>query len=97
MSNINISGHHLDVTDALDKYTRSRMERLQRHCERTGDINVVLSLQGGNCQKAEATVHVQGTDLHAEAEGHDLYASIDEMAAKLDRRLIDHKEKHRPY
>ena len=46
-------------------------------------------------QKAEATVHVTGGDLFANAEHEDLYAAIDALTDKLDRQLIKHKEKHR--
>ena len=46
-------------------------------------------------QKAEATVHVSGADLFANAESEDMYAAIDLLADKLDRQLIKHKEKTR--
>ena len=42
---------------------------------------------------AEATIHVAGADLHAKAENDDMYAAIDQMADKLDRQVLKHKEK----
>jgi putative sigma-54 modulation protein len=48
-----------------------------------------------NRQKAEATVHVSGADLHAASESEDMYAAIDNLADKLDRQVIKHKEKLR--
>jgi putative sigma-54 modulation protein len=44
-------------------------------------------------QKAEATVHIAGKDLFAQADSEDMYAAIDALADKLDRQLIKHKEK----
>jgi putative sigma-54 modulation protein len=53
---------------------------------------VVLSVEK-LIQKAEATLHVRGADVHADAVHEDLYAAIDAMADKLDRQLLKHKEK----
>ena len=39
-------------------------------------------------QRAEVTVHVKGKDLFAECTSEDLYAAIDQLMDKLDRRLI---------
>jgi len=48
-------------------------------------------------QKAEATMHVSGKDIFADATHEDLYAAIDALADKLDRQLIKHKEKMRSH
>ena len=42
---------------------------------------------------AEATIHAKGVQLHADAEGADMYAAIDALADKLDRQVLKHKEK----
>ena len=36
-----------------------------------------------------------GADLFAASESEDMYAAIDQLADKLDRQLIKHKEKNR--
>jgi putative sigma-54 modulation protein len=43
--------------------------------------------------KVEATVHLAGKDLFYESSSEDMYAAIDELAHKLDRAIIKHKEK----
>ena len=43
--------------------------------------------------QAEATAHVPGAELFANAEADDMYAAIDKLADKLDRQLLKHKEK----
>jgi len=45
--------------------------------------------------KAEASIHVAGADLFAASEAEDMYAAIDQLADKLDRQVIKHKEKGR--
>ena len=89
---INLSGHHIEVTPALKGYVSSKLKRLERHFDRVTNTNVVLSVEKTR-QKAEATVHVSGGSLHAEAVEGDMYAAIDALADKLDRQIKRHKEK----
>ena len=91
---LNITGHHLDVTVPLKEYVETKFERLQRHFDQISTTHVILSIDK-LVQKAEATVHVAGGDLFAHAESEDMYAAIDALTDKLDRQLIKHKQKHR--
>ncbi|EED33886.1 ribosomal subunit interface protein [gamma proteobacterium NOR5-3] len=91
-----ISGHHVEVTDALREYVNTKFERLQRHYSQISNSEVTLIVEK-MVQKAEATVHIAGKDLFAAADSEDMYAAIDSLADKLDRQLIKHKEKHRPH
>jgi putative sigma-54 modulation protein len=93
---INISGHHVEVTDSMRDYVSSKLERLNNHHDRITNVNVIVSVDK-LVQKAEATVHVSGKDLFADATSEDLYAAIDSLADKLDRQLIKHKEKMRSH
>ncbi|MCX2982458.1 ribosome-associated translation inhibitor RaiA [Halieaceae bacterium IMCC14734] len=91
---INISGHHVEVTPALREYVLSKLERLQRHFDQITNTDVTLIVEK-MVQKAEASVHVSGADIYAQSESDDMYTAIDLLADKLDRQLIKHKEKHR--
>ena len=91
---INISGHHVEVTEPLREYVLSKFERLQRHFDQITKSDVTLIVEK-LVQKAEANVHVSGADIFANAESEDMYAAIDMLVDKLDRQLIKHKEKHR--
>jgi putative sigma-54 modulation protein len=93
---IMISGHHLEITEALRDYVNTKLERLNNHHDRITTTHVILSVDK-LIQKAEATVHVSGKDLFADATSEDLYAAIDSLADKLDRQLIKHKEKLRSH
>jgi putative sigma-54 modulation protein len=44
-------------------------------------------------QKAEATLHVSGSVMHADASEENMYAAIDVLVDKLDRCVKKHKEK----
>jgi putative sigma-54 modulation protein len=93
---INISGRHVEVTDSMKEYVTSKIERLTHHHDRITSTNVILSVDK-LIQKAEATIHVSGKDVFAEATHEDLYAAIDALVDKLDRQLIKHKEKMRSH
>jgi putative sigma-54 modulation protein len=93
---ITISGHHLEVTEALKDYVTSKLERLGNHHDRITSTHVILTVDK-LIQKAEATLHVSGKDLFADSSHEDLYAAIDSLADKLDRQLIKHKEKMRSH
>lgn len=93
---LNISGHHLDITDSIREYVTNKLSRLEKHYDRITSTTVILSVDK-LIQKAEATVHVSGSDIFADAEHEDLYAAIDSLADKLDRQIIKYKEKHRDH
>jgi putative sigma-54 modulation protein len=90
--NLNVSGHHLEVTPAIRTYVRSKLERVTRHFDHVIDAHVILTVDKLS-QKAEVTLHVRGKDLHCESEEADLYAAIDLLADKLDRQVQRYKDK----
>jgi len=89
---INLSGHHVDITTPLREYVNSKMERLERHFDHVTDIHVVLGVEKLR-HKAEATMHISGGDIFADAVEENMYAAIDALVDKLDRQLKKHKEK----
>ena len=91
---LSITGHHIDVTEALHDYVTSKFDRLTRHYSHITNVHVVLSVEK-LIQKAEATVHTSGAELFADATSEDLYAAIDALIDKLDRQIVKHKEKKR--
>jgi putative sigma-54 modulation protein len=90
--NIQITGHHVEVTAAIREYLNGKLERVTRHFDHVIDINVILSVDKLK-QKVEATVHVRGKDIFAESDDPNMYAAIDSLIDKLDRSVIRHKEK----
>lgn len=89
---ISVTGHHVDITDALKSYVDSKFERLERHFEHVTNVHVILSVEKLR-QKAEATMHVNGANVFADSVHEDMYAAIDTLTDKLDRQVLKHKEK----
>ena len=89
---LSVSGHHVEVTPALRLYVEKKLERIARHFDQLIDVHCVLTVEKLR-QKAEATLQVSGGTIHADATDGDMYAAIDALADKLDRRVKKHKEK----
>jgi putative sigma-54 modulation protein len=90
--NLNITGHHLEVTPAIRDYITSKLDRVLSHFDHVTAVHVVISVEKLR-QKAEVTVHVRGKDIFVEAQDENLYASIDALTDKLDRQMLKHKGK----
>jgi putative sigma-54 modulation protein len=93
---LTISGHHIEVTDALKSYVTGKLDKITGHFEEVVDTKVTLSVEKHkekDGKHAECTLHLKGADLFAESSNADLYVAIDEMAAKLERQVMRHKEK----
>ena len=89
---INLTGHHVDVTDSLKHYVEAKLAKLERHFDHVTNAHVVLTVEK-NRRRAEATVHASGANLFADAVNEDMYAAIDALSDKLDRQIVKHKEK----
>lgn len=89
---VDITGHHVELTDAMRDYVNEKFARLQRHYDHVTTIHVTLSIEKERHQAA-CTLHTAGADLHAEAQESDMYAAIDALTDKIDRQLVKHKEK----
>ena len=89
---LNVTGHHVDITPALRSYVEKKLGRIVRHFDHVIDTHFVLTVEKLQ-HKAEATLRVRGETIHAVAIDADMYAAIDALADKLERRVRKHKEK----
>ncbi|WP_286237292.1 ribosome hibernation-promoting factor, HPF/YfiA family [Neptuniibacter halophilus] len=89
---INITGHHVELTDSMQNYVLEKLQKIERHFDNITNVQVTLSVEKQR-QKAEAEMHVSGAQLFATHEHEDMYAAIDGLTDKLDRQVIKHKEK----
>ena len=89
---LNVSGHHVEVTDSLRGYVESKIERLERHFDLVSNVHCILTVEKLR-HKAEAKVSVNGGTIYAETTEEDMYAAIDGLVDKLDRQVRKYKEK----
>jgi len=88
---LSLSGHHVEVTPSMRAYVEKKLERISRHFDHVIDVHCILTVEKMG-QKAEATLHVRGNAIHADATEENMYTAIDLLADKLDRRVLKHKE-----
>ena len=89
---INLSGHHVDITESLRAYVTEKFTKLERHYDQINNVHVVLNVEKMQ-HIAEAKINVAGGEIFATAEHTDMYVAIDALIDKLDRQVIKHKEK----
>ena len=93
---ITFTGRNIDVTPALKLFTEEKCIKLLRHSDQITTLNVVFNVEKLQ-QIVEATMSVAKAEIYARAESENMYTSIDELIAKLNRQLIKRKEKSRPH
>ena len=89
---VNISGHHVEVTEAMREYVRKKLNRITMHYDNINNIQITLSIEK-MVQRAEVNLHFNSADIVASAEHTDMYAAIDLLMDKLHRQLTKNKGK----
>jgi putative sigma-54 modulation protein len=90
--NIHFTGRNIEVTPALKTFATEKLEKLQRRFDQISTIHVIFYLDHRE-HVTEATVHINGADIHALARSEDMYHAIEELANKLLTQVTKHKEK----
>lgn len=91
---INVTGHHIEVTPALRAFVTEKLQRISRHFDEVISINVILKVESPQ-QQAEATVKVAGKSIFAQDTNNDMYAAIDGLVDKLDKQVRRYKDRLR--
>lgn len=89
---LNITGQHVEITQPLRDFLTEKFAKLEHYFDRINQVYIVLKVEKVT-QIADATLHVNGGELHATSEDKDMYAAIDGLVDKLVRQLNKHKDK----
>ena len=89
---LNVSGHHVEITDSLRDYVGVKIEKITRHFDIVSDVQCILTVEKLR-HKAEATASVNGGTIYCDHTEEDMYAAIDGLVDKLERRVRKYKEK----
>ncbi|MDE2749898.1 MAG: ribosome-associated translation inhibitor RaiA [Chloroflexota bacterium] len=103
--NINVHGDGIKISEALDNYTRSKVDRLDRYLPNISHVGVELSIirthRGADLAIAQITVqHARGAILRAEEkmniENRDtIRLAINKAVDKLHRQIDRFKSKRK--
>ena len=93
-----IHGKNVELTGALKKYTKAKIEKAAHHYKDiVKEADIHLSIEKNprvSFQTAEVTIFANGTIIRAEEKTENLYSSIDLVSNKLCRKLRKYKERH---
>ena len=87
----NIRGDKLEVTEAINNYVESKLDRLNKYFKEDDILANVLLRVRGNSQIIEVTIPTDKFILRSEEEDKDLYAAIDLVTDKLERQIRKNK------
>lgn len=88
--NIEISGHHVDITDAMKSIAKKKFQKLEKRYADLGTISITVKVER-NTQHIEVKTQFLGDTLSVSANSTDFYKAIDQVATKLDRSLSTRK------
>ena len=83
---LNITGHNVEITDALREFVSTKFAKLEQYFDRINQVYIVLKVEKVT-HIADSTLHVNGGEIHASAEGQDMYAAIDGLIDKLSSSI----------
>lgn len=96
MEDVIISGRNFDVSDELKNTIHAKMERIAGEYNKLTTARIVMSVEKSR-QYAEIQLEGKNLDLHAEAETHDMYASLEEAFDRIEvqlRKYLDRIQDH---
>ncbi|GLS25081.1 ribosome hibernation-promoting factor, HPF/YfiA family [Marinibactrum halimedae] len=87
---INLSGHHVEVTEALRQCVHAKLSKVFSHNPSLSSISVVLNVEPKQ-QSVEMITQFMGTQVAIRAVAQDLYEAIPSAAKKLEAALKHRK------
>lgn len=87
----NIRGDKLVITEAINNYVESKLDRLNKYLKEDDILANVLLRVRGNDQIIEVTIPTDKFILRSEEQNKDLYAAIDLVTDKLERQIRKNK------
>ena len=89
---VNVKGKNIEVTDALKRYAEKKVQKLGKYFKEIREAQVTQSVQR-NWHIVEVQVEGDGVTLRGEERTDNMYASIDQVVDKLEKRIMRFKGK----
>lgn len=83
---IDVSGHHVEVTDAIRESVHSKLLKVSSHYPDLISMDAILTVEKQE-QKIEVSTQYLGDRVSVHASNTDMYAAIADAAKKLDSAL----------
>ena len=90
--NIELSGRHFNLTDALKEHVEKKLNSINRFSEGIDDVHVILEVTSGTNH-----VHIQLRGNHlkldSKSKSHDIYIAFDDAFDSLERQMRKYKDR----
>lgn len=94
---ITLNGRNIEITKAIRDYVEEKIGRIVKHNAQIMNIKVTLSVTKNPSVKknhiAEVTCFLNGSVIKIKENAESMYASIDLLADRLDRKVKEIKER----
>ncbi|MFC3031453.1 ribosome hibernation-promoting factor, HPF/YfiA family [Pseudoalteromonas fenneropenaei] len=87
---VNVSGHHVDITDAIKKHVDEKFNKIASHYPSLLSLDVIISKEH-NRFYAEINTNYIGVHLAVKGEDDVMYPAVANAAKKLDSALRHRK------
>ncbi len=93
---ISIIGRNIEVSEYLRDIAEKQVKKLDKYFNSDVDVQIVMSVQR-NRHIVEVTIPCEYGVVRAEEVTGDMYASINNVLKKIERRLIKHRTRLEKY
>lgn len=90
--NIQITGRHVQITDAMKNYAIEKVSKIERFTDRIIDVIVILDIQKHE-HRAEIILKTGFVKITGQAVTDDMYASIDKAVQRIETQLRRYKKR----
>ncbi len=89
---ISYTGKNIEVSDYLRELADKKLAKLERYFPEDTEVQVTMSVEKSR-HIIEVTIPYAGGIIRGEEVTNDMYASIDNVIAKLEKQILRHKSK----
>ena len=89
---ISITGKNIEVTDYLNGLVTKKLGKLDKYFSEDTEVSVMLSVERSR-HIVEVTIPYPGGIIRGEEYSGDMYASIDNVLAKVEKQIMRHRTK----
>ena len=90
--NIEISGRHFDLTDALKEHVEHKLETIDRFYDGISDVHAILEVTSG-INHVHLQVRGNHIKLDSKSKAHDIYTAFDNAFDSLENQVRKFKDK----
>lgn len=92
-----VKGRNIEITQSLQDYATKRAGRLSRYMPEADEVRIELARENTRSSEqrhiAQITIQSSKTILRAEEHTNDMYAAIDNVIEKINRRIARYRGK----